>query len=145
MRSTLVGFARGAAAEFYDPAWGRAYADFDPERAMELLEEMGMRDRDGDGWREAPGGEQFVIDMNVRTDSVLGTMGFSTSELVRDFWQEVGVKVSYKQISDELNSQLRGANKLDLVTWVAGGLSVDQAGADEPIWDRLVRLCGALE
>ena len=29
--------------------------------------------------------------------------------------------MSYKQISDELNSQLRGANKLDLVTWVAGG------------------------
>ena len=106
-------------AEFYDPAWAQAYADYDPDRAMELLEEMGIRDRDGDGWREAPGGEQFVIDMNVRTDSVLGTMGFSTSELVRDYWQEVGVKVNYKQISDELNHQLTNSNQLDLVTWVA--------------------------
>jgi peptide/nickel transport system substrate-binding protein len=46
-------------------------------------------------------------------------MGFSTSELVRDYWQEVGVKVNYKQISDELNHQLTNSNQLDLVTWVA--------------------------
>lgn len=113
-------FTVDSGAEFYDPAWARAYADYDPDRAMQLLEEMGIGDRDGDGWRDAPGGEQFVIDMNVRTDSVLGTMGFSTSELVRDYWQEVGVKVNYKQISDELNQQLTNSNQLDLVVWVAG-------------------------
>ena len=87
---------------------------------MRLLDEMGMRDRDGDGWREAPGGEPFVMDMNVGTSSVLGTMGFATSELVRDYWQEVGVKVNYKQIADELAKQLRNSNSLDLYTWVAG-------------------------
>ena len=101
-------------AEFYDPAWARSYADYDPQRAMKLLDEMGMRDRDGDDWREAPGGEPFALQMLPHTSSVLGTMGDNVSELVRDYWQEIGIKVGYKQISQELREELSLANQLDL-------------------------------
>ena len=101
-------------APFYDPAWARAYADYDPERAQQMLDAMGMTDRDGDGWREAPGGEPFSLDMLVPTHSVLGAVGFSVSELVRDYWSDLGIKINYRHISDELNIELNAANKLDL-------------------------------
>ena len=109
-----------ATAAFYDPSWARAYADYDPDRARQLLEDLGLRDRDGDGFREGPDGEPFTMDMQVGRSSVLGTMGFSTSELVADYWQEVGIRVNYKQISGELRNQLSRANQLDLDTRVAG-------------------------
>ena len=106
-------------APFYDPAWARSYADFDPERAQQVLDEMGMTDRDGDGWREAPGGEPFSLDMLVPTHSVLGAVGFSVSEVVREYWIDVGIKINYRHVSDELNGELWAANKLDLVVTAA--------------------------
>ncbi len=101
-------------APFYDPAWARAYADYDPERAQQMLDAMGMTDRDGDGWRKAPGGEPFSLDMLVPTQSVLGAVGFSVSELVRDYWTDLGIKINYRQISEEFHIELNNANKLDL-------------------------------
>ena len=107
-------------AEFYDPAWARAYADYDPERAMQLLDELGLRDVDGDGFREGPDGEPFAIQLNVQTSSDIGTIGFSLSELVTDYWREVGIKTDYKQISRELAIELRNANQLDVFASPAG-------------------------
>ena len=106
-------------AAFYDEAWARSYADYDPEAAKAKLDEMGMTDRDGDGWREAPGGEEFVLDLRPHTSSVLGTMGDNISELVRTYWEEIGININYKQIAQELQSQLLNANELDIVIFVS--------------------------
>ena len=106
-------------AGFYDEAWSQSYAAYDPAGAMAKLDEMGMTDRDGDGWREAPGGEEFILDMRPHTSSVLGTMGDSISELARDYWQEIGIRINYKQIAQELQSQLLLANELDVVIFVS--------------------------
>ena len=134
-----------ATAAFYDPSWARAYADFNPERAKQLLEELGLRDSDGDGFREGPDGEPFTVDMQVGRSSVLGTMGFSTSELVSDYWQEVGIRVNYKQISGELRNQLSRANQLDLDTRGGRKLHVEPHLRAAQLRLRLDRVRGALE
>ena len=57
--------------------------------------------------------------MLVPTHSVLGAVGFSVSELVREYWIDVGIKINYRHVSDELNGELYAANKLDLVVTTA--------------------------
>ena len=65
-------FTGAAGAEFYDPAWARAYADYDPDRARQLLDVVGLHDTDGDGIREDPNGNSFAIAMNTSSSSVIG-------------------------------------------------------------------------
>ena len=113
-------FTVAAGTEFYDPAWATAFADYDPARAKAMLDEIGLRDTDGDGVREGPDGNPFALSMSTSSSSVIGPMGFNISELVRDYWQEVGVRVDLKMVSEELYSELRTANQLDVHAGVAG-------------------------
>ena len=85
-----------------------------------MLDEIGLHDTDGDGVREGPDGNPFALSMSTTSSSVIGPMGFNISELVRDYWQEVGVRVDLKMVSEELYSELRTANQLDVHAGVAG-------------------------
>lgn len=107
-------FTVSSGVEFYDPAWARAYADYDPERAKRLLSEMGLRDVDGDGLLEGLGGEPFEVDLFVRPASQYGITGYDTSKLVRDYWEDVGIKTNYGEMSTELFMQNKQANRLDV-------------------------------
>ncbi len=64
-----------------------AYAQFDPDMANALLDEMGMMDLDGDGMREMPNGEKLVLNMQVATQAV----SIKMVELVGQNWREVGI------------------------------------------------------
>lgn len=66
----FLGAAEGNQASFapddpvYLPEWSRAYADFDPDEANRLLDEMGLDERDEQGFRLRPDGERLTIDMS---------------------------------------------------------------------------------
>ena len=84
-------------ASFADPAWTQNYAEYDPEQAKSWLAEVGLEDTDGDGVLEGPDGRPFVIDLLVSSESVLGTMGFTVSEIVAENWRDVGLQVNLRQ------------------------------------------------
>jgi ABC-type transport system substrate-binding protein len=46
----------------YDPGWKLGAQVYDPAAARALLDRFGYRDRDGDGYREAPDGKPLVLD-----------------------------------------------------------------------------------
>ena len=37
------------------------YAEYDPERAKQLLDKVGLKDVNGDGWREMPDGSPLQL------------------------------------------------------------------------------------
>ena len=50
-------------ATFYKPEWGEEhpYARYDPAAAQELLDEMGLTERDADGFRLRPDGKTALL------------------------------------------------------------------------------------
>ena len=83
--------------------------DFDPERAMALLDEMGMDQKDADGFRLGPDGNTFTIVMEidpVRPDRV------PTAELVVEYWNDIGVKTSFKALEGTLLSERTAADQV---------------------------------
>ncbi|MEH6497510.1 MAG: ABC transporter substrate-binding protein [Pseudomonas marincola] len=80
-------------SDFYSEELRTKWAEYDPDTANELLDEMGLTDRDEDGHRLLPDGEKFVI--------VIETAGETTEqsdilELINEAWQEVGISVFTK-------------------------------------------------
>jgi len=70
-------------------------AEYNPERAMELLEEAGYKDVDGDGFVENPDGSEINFDIHV----VNGwTDWVQTVQMVSEYLAEVGIKANTKTV-----------------------------------------------
>ncbi len=99
---------------FYEPWMTDHWAQYDPDLANQLLDEMGMEQRDGDGWRLRPDGEPFFLSMQV---SVPEEAWKKIGELMAGYWQAVGLNVQYKEIEIGLYNEIRDSAEHDIACW----------------------------
>jgi len=71
--------------------WRDSYVDHDPERAKKLLDEIGVKDKDGDGMREMPNGKKLHIRIDIPADA--SQEHKSKDEQLRSDLAKVGVKL----------------------------------------------------
>lgn len=70
-------------------------AEYNPDKAMQLLDEAGYKDVDGDGFVENPDGSEINFDIHV----VNGwTDWVQTVQMVTEFLAEVGIKANTKTV-----------------------------------------------
>ena len=92
------------------------YTDFKPEKARNLLDEMGLKDVNGDGFREKPDGSKFNPQfMYCKMGPVNPT---SLLEMVISDWRDVGVQVDLKMLNRGLWNMRCKANKMDATGWI---------------------------
>jgi peptide/nickel transport system substrate-binding protein len=84
-----AGFAFAPASQFYSEEAAQNYITFDPELSRRLLDEAGYTDSDGDGVRELDDGTPFSL-----TIDVIPGMGVDVCQLVSDYWQNIGIKIT---------------------------------------------------
>ena len=93
---------------FYKKEWGEAYAEHDPDKANRLLDEVGLTERDKDGFRIGPDDKSVLLMIEYR--EYLGIPS-SFYELIKEYWESVGVKVLLKVVSQPLfRERLRSAD-----------------------------------
>ena len=107
----FIGFS--PTPDFIDPKWAQHYAQYDPEMAKTLLDEIGMIDQDGDGFRELPNGEKIVLNLQFATQGIGGKL----VELVGQFWSEAGVQTTVKEVTPDEYRSAQSANLLDVGLW----------------------------
>jgi peptide/nickel transport system substrate-binding protein len=89
-----------------------AYVDYDPDRAEELLDEIGVVDATGDGFRDYPDGTPLEIPIDIQADA--GTAATRTMEIAAENWREIGLNIIINQIPPAEFC----------VNWEAGQLSI---------------------
>jgi peptide/nickel transport system substrate-binding protein len=105
----------------YDPEIDGSYAQYDPDLANQLLDGIGLTNRDGEGYRTLPDGSPLTITLGYTPGWLEG--GLPTVEATSEGWREVGIRTNVLA----LTHQVRGERELrgDLDTWLrpaTGGL-----------------------
>jgi peptide/nickel transport system substrate-binding protein len=88
-------------------------SEYDPEAANGLLDEMGMTERDANGFRLSPSGEPFSILIEVSQDA---SDIVPVTELIVENYKEVGIDASMKVLEGGLRGQRESANELQART-----------------------------
>lgn len=96
------------AHSYYREEWGSAWAGYDPDQANALLDEVGMTERTRDGFRRAPGGEELQILVEYAEGTPVPAM-----ELIKEYWEAVGVKVLLKVETGQSRNVTRTLNEHD--------------------------------
>jgi len=101
-----------------DPAWvpdlGDEAWDFDPARSMQLLDEAGYADSDGDGTRETPDGEPFVLRYVERSES---TVAAGIREFITGYLTAVGIGTEVTVMDDTQLYDAQIAGNYDMFVW----------------------------
>jgi len=85
---------------YYKEEWAQAYAQYNPNRADSLLDAAGLTERDKDGFRLGLDGEPLLIAIEYSYLEV--TTPLSLLELVKEYWENVGLRVLLKLLDSTL-------------------------------------------
>ncbi|MCV6576982.1 MAG: ABC transporter substrate-binding protein [Cohaesibacter sp.] len=89
---------------------------FDAKKSAKLLDELGLKDTDGDGLRELPSGKPFVINLQFSTQGIT----VAEAESVAQYWTSAGIKTNVKEVTSDEYRAAQSANELDVTAWKNG-------------------------
>ncbi|MDP9138936.1 MAG: ABC transporter substrate-binding protein [Pseudomonadota bacterium] len=103
-----------AASPLYRKEYAEAWIAHDPGRANLLLDELGLAERDEDGFRLLPDGRPAEVIVETAGESTLES---DVLELVADHWRQVGIKLFARATQrDVFRSRVIGGQTM-MGTW----------------------------
>jgi len=128
----MGGMAPMPTSKYYKPAYGEAWAQYDPELANKLLDEMGLDKRDAEGFRLRPDGQRLSYQIEHCGIRVGESTGKYT-EMVTTYWREIGIEATTKEITESLYNQRMNAYQVHCGIWHADRCT-DMLLHIEPHW-----------
>ncbi|MEM6660724.1 MAG: ABC transporter substrate-binding protein [Pseudomonadota bacterium] len=112
--SAYIGFSPTPA--FVDPKWTTYATEFDAAGAMATLDALGVKDADGDGFRDLPSGDPLVLNIQFATQGGPAAV----YEFIAQNWKDVGINATVKEVTPDEYRSAQSANKLDIISWGKG-------------------------
>jgi peptide/nickel transport system substrate-binding protein len=97
--------------KFFEERFSKAYAEYDPAKAKSILDEIGLKDVNNDGFRERPDGATF------RPEFIYAPADFDPTrvlEMVQQYWKDIGINVDVKLLDRDFHDSKRAANNWDM-------------------------------
>ena len=79
----------GGAAVYQE--WRDSAVKYDPETAKKMLDEIGVKDVNGDGWRELPDGSPLLITLDYHASQPQSGEHVRKNEFLAKDWQAIGI------------------------------------------------------
>jgi peptide/nickel transport system substrate-binding protein len=107
-------------SKWYKEEWAQAYAEYDPDQANAWLDEIGLDNRDAEGFRTLPSGSKLSLIADVANNI---PFWIPTTEIVKEQWEAVGVRTVINVIDGDLLWQRESANEQHVWVWVRDAMS----------------------
>ncbi len=101
---------------FYGEKIGRNYLEYDPTLANQLLDEIGLSERDKEGYRLRSDGKRLRM---MNTVPSLWSEDMDIAELYKGYWKAIGIEMVNKSISFALFGAILESGKYDIVTYAS--------------------------
>jgi peptide/nickel transport system substrate-binding protein len=99
--------------------WRDAYVEYDPELAKSLLDEIGVKDQDGDGVREMPDGSRLEVRLDFPADT--SQEHIQKNNFLKRDWEAVGVKTQINPVPPEgFGDQWANGRLMSTTAWEVG-------------------------
>ena len=108
---------------FYSETLEKAFIEHEPERAARLLDEIGLTERDSEGFRLLPDGQRLNLYILVNSTQA----GWEPINLVIQDWADVGIRATLRLRSPALYGSERSLGQYDLAFF--------HASAGNPLFD----------
>jgi peptide/nickel transport system substrate-binding protein len=95
----------------FDAEFEKKWAEYDPDTANALLDELGLTERDGSGFRLRPDGETLQVIITTRNDDT------TKLELVKAYWEEVGIKTVINLVERSLYTEQANSGEVEIGEW----------------------------
>ncbi len=102
----------GRESAFHNPNLFHSFTEYDPDRANALLDEIGLDQRDAEGYRTFPDGTRMSFNLHL-TDYT----GTGPSDFLITHWSEVGVRVLLQDRARRLWQALQSGLEHDFTVW----------------------------
>lgn len=108
-------------SQFYNETLAKQFTEYDPDRANELLDGLGLTERDSDGVRLGFDGEPIRIQLFSPSDQIEFN---DIAQLVAEQWQEIGIDLDARNAERSLVYERIQNNSHDMhIWWGDGGMS----------------------
>jgi len=108
-----IQFTALPASDYYEESFARSYADYNPDGANRLLDEMGLKWDRKHEYRLRSDGKALQFTLHYNPGRAWGMAGI-INELVRDYWKDIGVGLTTKEVTWDLRARLRKENDYDM-------------------------------
>ncbi|MGI6209818.1 MAG: ABC transporter substrate-binding protein, partial [Anaerolineae bacterium] len=105
-------------SKYYEEGMETPWTEYDPDRANQMLDELGLDKRDGDGYRLGPDGQP--IDFSIAAVELFGPW-VDTAQLASDHWNAVGIKCIVNVEERSLYYTRMQAGEHQVAVWNTGG------------------------
>jgi peptide/nickel transport system substrate-binding protein len=105
-------------SKYYEPDMEKVWIEFDPDKANQMLDALGLDKRDADGFRLGPDGQP--LDILIEAVQLFGPW-VDTAQLVNSHWNDVGIKSSVKVEERTLYYTRMSAGEQQVAVWNTGG------------------------
>ena len=96
---------------YFEESFVHVHAEYDLDRANRMLDEIGLKRRRPGGWRLRPDGKILAISCPVLN----GGFRPQTAELIKDYWEDLGILVAVRIMEPTLWFTRAQANSLDIL------------------------------
>jgi len=107
----------GPQSLFHNPGLYSSYTAYDPERANQLLDEIGLTERDPEGYRLFPDGTRMTFILSSSNAVVFA--GRESGQFVVEDWGDVGIRAIVQERSRNLFYTEKEALRQDFTAWAS--------------------------